>query len=79
MAELQVGQRVRLVRVPPYVKTAEALPMLRASTFLEVGQEGIVLSRRPANYWAIRFRQGAYLIDGDDLESLPGTPAPQDS
>jgi hypothetical protein len=69
MAEPEVGKKVRLVRVPAFVKTAEAMPMLRSSDFLEVGQEGIVIDRRPANYWAIRFKQGAFLIDGNDLEA----------
>ena len=67
---LEIAQKVRLVRVPPYVKTADAMPMLRSSAFLEVGQEGQILDRRPANYWAVRFKQGAYLIDGADLEAV---------
>lgn len=67
---LEIAQKVRLVRVPPYVKTADAMPMLRSSAFLEVGQEGYILDRRPANYWAVRFKQGAYLIDGADLEAV---------
>jgi hypothetical protein len=69
MAGMEVGQKVRLVRVPPYVKTADAMPMLRSSAFLEVGQEGQILDRRPGNYWAVRFKQGAFLIDGGDLEA----------
>lgn len=70
MTGLEIGKKARLVQVPPYVKTAEAMPMLRPSDFLEVGQEGMVLDRRPANYWAIRFKQGAYLIDGNNLEPV---------
>ncbi|AGY58457.1 regulatory protein SipA [Gloeobacter kilaueensis] len=70
MAEMQVGQTVRLVRIPPFVKTADTMPMLRPSSFLEVGQEGQILDRRPANYWAVRFKQGAFLIDGSDLEPV---------
>lgn len=69
MPELNVGEKVRLTKIPPFIKTADPMPMMRSSTFLQVGQEGQIIDRRPANYWAVRFAQGAYLIDDEYLES----------
>lgn len=72
-----VGDRVRLVILPPYLKTADPMPMLRPAELLQVGDEGIVLDRRPGGYWGVRFDRGAFLIDGpflapaDAQEALP--------
>ncbi|UBF28175.1 DUF3148 domain-containing protein [Kovacikia minuta CCNUW1] len=63
-----IGDRVRLVSLPPFVKTADPMPMLRPPTVLELGEEGIVMDRRPGNYWSIRFANGTYLLDSQYLE-----------
>ncbi len=67
----QVGDRVRLIALPAYVKTADPMPMLRPPTVLSLGEAGIILARRPGDYWSIRFRQGAYLLDRQYLEKIP--------
>jgi Protein of unknown function (DUF3148) len=67
--EFMIGQKVRVLRLPPYVKTAEPMPMLRPADVIAVGDEGIVLDRRPGGYWGIRFPQGAYLMDSQYLEA----------
>lgn len=68
--EFSVGDRVRLHTLPPYIKTADPMPMLRSSNLLLVGEEGIVLGRKPGNFWSIRFAQGAYLLDSQYLERV---------
>jgi Protein of unknown function (DUF3148) len=68
--EFAVGDRVRLISLPPYVKTAEPMPMLRSADTVSLGEEGIVLDRRPSNYWSVRFSRGAYLIDSQYLEAI---------
>lgn len=68
--EFSVGDRVRLHTLPPYLKTADPMPMLRSSHLLQVGEEGIVLGRKPGNFWSIRFAQGAYLLDSQYLERV---------
>ena len=68
--EFSVGDRVRLRTLPPYIKTADPMPMLRSSNLLQVGEEGIVLGRKPGNFWSIRFAQGAYLLDSQYLERV---------
>lgn len=66
--EITVGSKVRLVTRPPYLKTAEPMPMLRPSDILELGEEGTVLDRRPGGYWGVRFARGAFLIENQYIE-----------
>lgn len=66
--EFTVGDRVRLITLPAYVKTADSMPMLRPPDVLTLGEEGIVLDRKPGNYWSVRFTKGAYLLESQYLE-----------
>jgi hypothetical protein len=68
--EISVGSKVRLVTRPPYLKTAEPMPMLRPSDILEVGEEGTVIDRRPGGYWGVRFANGAFLLENQYIELL---------
>lgn len=70
-ADLNVGDRVRLVALPPYLKTADPMPMLRPADTLQPGDEGTILDRRPGGYWGVRFSRGAFLVDSQYLESVP--------
>jgi len=49
--EFTVGEKVRVVAMPPYVKTAEPMPMLRPPNLIHLGEEGVVIDRRPGGYW----------------------------
>lgn len=68
--EFIVGSRVRVVALPPYVKTADTMPMLRPPDIIQLGEEGIVINRRPGGYWGIRFTHGTFLIDSQYIESV---------
>lgn len=68
--EFAIGERVRVVALPPYVKTAEPMPMLRPPDVIRIGEEGVVLDRRPGGYWGIRFAKGSFLIDSQYIESV---------
>lgn len=70
MTDLKVGDRVRIITLPPYLKTADPMPMLRSADILTIGEEGIVLDRRPAGYWGVRFNQGAFLLETKYLELI---------
>ncbi len=70
MGGFSVGDRVRLTSAPPYVKTADPMPTLRSADLIEIGEEGIILDRRPGNYWSVRFTHGAFLLDSQYLERL---------
>jgi hypothetical protein len=78
-----IGDRVRLIHLPPYLKTAEPMPMLRPASILQVGDEGTILGRQPGNTWSVRFERGAYLLDSQYLELITNSgesPSnPQDS
>jgi len=63
---------VRVVAMPPYVKTAEPIPMLRPPNLIRLGEEGVVLDRRPGGYWGVRFEKGAFLIDTQYIEAVDG-------
>lgn len=68
--DFAVGDRVRLIRQPPYLKTADPMPMLRPPTLIALGEEGVVLARKPAGAWSVRFTNGAYLLDSQYLELI---------
>jgi Protein of unknown function (DUF3148) len=66
--EFRVGDRVILATLPPYVKTADPMPMLRPSTVLTEGETGIVMDRRPGGYWGVKFSRGVFLMESQYLE-----------
>lgn len=70
VGNFSVGDRVRLIGSPPYVKTADPMPTLRSAELIAVGEEGIILGRRPGNYWSVRFTKGAFLLDSQYLERV---------
>ncbi|NJN86565.1 MAG: DUF3148 domain-containing protein [Leptolyngbyaceae cyanobacterium SL_7_1] len=65
-----VGDRVRVIALPPYVKTAEPMPMLRPPSVLRLGEEGTVIDRRPGGYWGVRFAKGAFLMESSYIERI---------
>lgn len=78
--EFTVGDRVRVIALPRYVKTAEPMPMLRPPDVIQLGEEGIVLDRRPGGYWGIRFSRGAFLLDSQYIEAVDASSeTPQES
>ncbi len=68
--EFIVGSKVRLIALPPYVKTADPMPMLRPPDVISIGEEGIVIDRRPGGYWGVRFQKGAFLMDANYIETV---------
>jgi hypothetical protein len=72
--EFAIGEKVRVVALPAYVKTAEPMPMLRPPDVIQVGEEGTILDRRPGGYWSVRFTRGAFLLDSQYLEPVASTP-----
>ncbi len=65
-----VGDRVRLAFLPTYVKTADSVPMLRPSTVVQLGEEGMITGRQPGNYWVVRFSKGTFLLESRYLEPV---------
>ena len=75
--EFPIGSKVRVVALPPYVKTAEPMPMLRPPDVIDIGEEGIVIDRRPGGYWGVRFTRGAFLMDSQYIESVENPIEPE--
>jgi hypothetical protein len=71
------GDRVQLIGLPAYIKTADPMPTLRSPKVLTLGEIGTVLDRRPGGYWAIRFAAGAYLIEPQYLQNLQKQTEPE--
>lgn len=68
--EFTIGERVRVVALPPYVKTAEPMPMLRPPDVIHIGEEGVVVDRRPGGYWGVRFAKGVFLMDSQYIKAV---------
>ncbi|MBD2136776.1 DUF3148 domain-containing protein [Anabaena sp. FACHB-1237] len=72
--EFPIGSKVRIIALPTYVKTADSMPMLRPPDIITLGEEGIVIDRRPGGYWGIRLSKGTFLIDSQYMESIENPP-----
>ena len=73
MSELKtfkVGDRVKIINLPAYIKTAEPMPMLRPPNLLSIGEQGTIMDRRPGGYYGIRFTQGAFLLESQYIEAI---------
>jgi hypothetical protein len=68
--QFTIGEKVKIAILPPYVKTAEPMPMLRPPHVIRLGEEGIIVGRRPGNYWEVRFQKGVFLMDSQYLEAI---------
>ncbi|MEM8829105.1 MAG: DUF3148 domain-containing protein [Cyanobacteria bacterium P01_G01_bin.19] len=66
----KVGDRVKVIALPEYIKTAEPMPMLRPPSLLTVGELGTILDRRPGGYYGIRFTQGAFLLESQYIKMI---------
>lgn len=68
--KFNVGDKIKVIALPPYLKTAEPMPMLRPSNLIEIGEEGTILDCRPGNYWGVRFNKGAFLLESQYFEKI---------
>ena len=73
-----IGDRLRLKRQVPYLKTADPMPMLRPSDLVSLDEVGEVVALHPFDTVAVRFRRGTYLISLDQLEAASQDDASQD-
>jgi hypothetical protein len=69
-----VGSRVRLMVSPPYLKTADPMPMLRPPDLVVVGEEGVVVALKAQEALAVRFRNGTFLLEQRQVEQLSDSP-----
>ncbi|MBM5806899.1 MAG: DUF3148 domain-containing protein [Cyanobacteria bacterium M_surface_10_m2_179] len=65
-----VGARVRLRESLTYLKTADAMPMLRPPDLVDLGECGEVVGLRALEQLAVRFRRGTFLLEARQLEGV---------
>ncbi|MEM7063373.1 MAG: DUF3148 domain-containing protein [Cyanobacteria bacterium P01_B01_bin.77] len=65
-----VGDLVFVTIQPPYLKTADSMPMLRPPDLITLGEKGTILEQKPGGYWAVRFERGSFLIDGRYIDRV---------
>jgi len=70
----EIGETVRAIALPDYIKTADPMPMLRPPSAIALGEEGTVVGRRPGDYWCVRFAKGVFLLESQYLESAAPPP-----
>lgn len=63
MDSLTTGAKIKVTQLPPYLKTADPMPMLRPADLITVGEVGILGDRRPGDYWAIKFTRQSFLLE----------------
>ena len=66
--KFNIGTNVQIIALPTYLKTADPMPMLRPPTALELGSIGVIVDRKPGNYWVVKFSQGAFLLEDRYLD-----------
>lgn len=65
----KAGDRIKVIALPAYIKTAEPMPMLRSPDVLTIGEEGTIIDRRPGGYYGIRFASGSFLLESQYFAS----------
>jgi hypothetical protein len=72
-APFAVGDGVQLNQQPPYLKTADPMPMLRPADLIGLDEVGQVVGLRAAHQLAVRFRRGTFLLEAALLRRIdPG-------
>lgn len=70
MEQFDVGDGVQLRGQPRYLKTADAMPMLRPPDLVDPDEVGEVTAIKAGNQVAVRFRRGTFLFDLNQLLSI---------
>lgn len=70
VAAFALGSQVRLRDSVPYLKTADAMPMLRPPDLVDLGESGEVVGLRALEQLAVRFRRGTFLLEARQLEPV---------
>ena len=64
---LKIGDQVSLKGPLPYLKTSDAMPMLRPPDLVSTDELGEVIGLRAMDVVEVRFRRGCFLITSDRL------------
>ena len=67
MDQFDLGAGVQLRVQPRYLKTADAMPMLRQPDLVDPAEVGEVTAIKAGNQLAVRFRRGIFLFERSQL------------
>lgn len=67
--EFNIGTTIKMIALPTHFKTADPMPMLRPPQTISVGEIGVIIDRRPGNYWVVKFDRGSYLVEDRYFEA----------
>jgi hypothetical protein len=68
--KINIGTNIRVIELPPYLKTADPMPTLRSPSLLELGTIGKIIDRQPGNYWVVKFALYTFLLEERYLEAI---------
>ena len=63
-----IGEKVSLQVPLPYLKTADAISMLRPPDLVSLDEVGVIMGIRPNNLLEVKFRRGNFLIPSERLK-----------
>ena len=66
--EFSVGEKVSLQVPLPYLKTVDAISMLRPPDLVSLDEVGVIMGIRPNNLLEVKFRRGNFLIPSERLK-----------
>ena len=67
MDQFDLGAGVQLRVQPRYLKTADAMPMLRPPDLVDPAEVGEVTAIKAGNQLAVRFRRGIFVFERSQL------------
>ena len=66
--EFSIGEKVSLQVPLPYLKTADAISMLRPPDLVSLDEVGVIMGIRPNNLLEVKFRRGNFLIPSERIK-----------
>ena len=66
--QFSVGEKVSLQVPLPYLKTADAISMLRPPDLVSLDEVGVIMGIRPNNLLEVKFRRGSFLIPSERIK-----------
>ena len=68
--EFSIGEKVSLQVPMPYLKTVDAMSMLRPPDLVSLDEVGVVVGLRPKDLLEVKFRRGTFLIPAERLKII---------
>ena len=65
-----IGEKVSLQVPMPYLKTVDAVSILRHPDLVSLDEVGVIIGIRPKDLLEVKFRRGNFLIPADRLKLI---------